>query len=265
MSENSEPEASAPEVKTVLIRRVDMDRLAKSTAFVELMRLARGVNSLRFILDAIVNDLHGDSVQARRARFTGGLMYAGALYETCYVLHNADFLAAWRSNPVFQKGLQPIVDHELTRFMRYGVLNRFRNNLIFHHLSKPMRQALRRQHSDPRIAFVDQKPSRGALHMVPEFDIAMSVTPNEVPDPELLESFRAQFPIARAFNAASDGTLASDGQRFFVCLTAMLMLGFAICHESDRLIGLVWNVAGGYLGDESDEGSADAAPADGHG
>ncbi len=239
----------------MLIRRADMDQLVSSKAFVELMRLARGVNSLRFILDAIVHDLHGDSVPARRARFTGGLMYAGALYETCFVLHNDRFLDAWRANPVFQQGLQPISEHELTRVMRYGLLNRFRSKLIFHHFSGPIGDALRREHVDPRVAFVDQRPSRGALHMVPEFDIAMSVRPEEVPAPELLESFRAQFPIARAFDTTNDGTLAPDGQRFFVCLNAMLMLGMAICHESDRLIGLVWNAAGAYLGDETDEGT----------
>lgn len=260
MSKKGEPEASAPEVKTVLIRRADMERVAKSTAFVELMRLARGVNSLRFILDAIVHDLHGDSVPARRARFTGGLMYAGALYETCFVLHSSHFLAEWSDNPVFHKCLRPIIEHELTRVMRYGLLQRFRSKLIFHHWSGPIGDAIRREHADPRVAFVDQKPSRGALHMVPEFDIALSVRPEEVPAPELLESFRAQFPIARAFNTANNGTLAPDGERFFVCLNAMLMLGMAICHESDRLIGLAWSAAGAYLGDEHEEGTAHAAP-----
>jgi hypothetical protein len=104
--------------------------LRQNPAFIELVRLARVVNSLTLSYPPLLSSFEDQSPRARRERFAA-MLYAGALLHEG--LHTAQGLAQhFRNLPQYKEEFAAIFsDPEVTQF-RSNVLDRIRDELVFH-------------------------------------------------------------------------------------------------------------------------------------
>lgn len=104
--------------------------LRTDPAFIELLRLARVVNSLSFNYSPLLVPLEDQSPKARRDRF-GAFFYAAALLQEG--LHTAQSLGKYfRDLPQYKSGFATILaDPEVTE-LRSGDLGKIRDELVFH-------------------------------------------------------------------------------------------------------------------------------------
>jgi hypothetical protein len=104
--------------------------LRADAAFIELMRLARVVNSLTLAYPPIFVTLTDQSPRARRERFAAMLYAAALLHEG---LHTAQGLGQhFRDMPQYKDGFASILADPRIRILRSQVLDRIRDELVFH-------------------------------------------------------------------------------------------------------------------------------------
>ncbi|CAG0977210.1 hypothetical protein GPROT1_02015 [Gammaproteobacteria bacterium] len=99
-------------------------------AFVELMRLARVANALSLFYPPILASLEDQSPRARRERFAAMFYAAALLHEG---LHTAQGLGRYfRDLPQYKDEFAAIFDDPVVRSYRSEVLDRIRDELVFH-------------------------------------------------------------------------------------------------------------------------------------
>ncbi len=104
--------------------------LRNDPAFVELLRLARVVNSLGLAYGPLLAPLEDQSPRARRDRFAA-FMYSAALLKEG--LHTSQGLAKYfRELPQYKSGFAAILDDKSVTKLQFDVLKPMRNELVFH-------------------------------------------------------------------------------------------------------------------------------------
>lgn len=104
--------------------------LRTNPAFIELMRLARVANSLTLAYPPIFVTLTDQSPRARRERFAAMVYAAALLHEG---LHTAQGLGQhFRDTPQYKDGFGSILADLHIRSFRSQVLDRIRDELVFH-------------------------------------------------------------------------------------------------------------------------------------
>ncbi len=104
--------------------------LRTDPAFVELLRLARVVNSLSLNYSALLVPLEDQSPKARRDRFAA-FFYAAALLQEG--LHTAQSLGQYfRDLPQYKTGFAAILADPDVTTLRSGDLDKIRDELVFH-------------------------------------------------------------------------------------------------------------------------------------
>lgn len=104
--------------------------LRQSPAFVELVRLARVVNSLTLSYPPLLGSLEDQSPRARRERFAATLNAAALLHEG---LHTGQGLAQhFRDLPQYKEEFAAIFADSEVRHFRSDVLDKIRDELVFH-------------------------------------------------------------------------------------------------------------------------------------
>jgi len=114
--------------------------LRSDPAFLELMRLARVVNSLTLAYPPILLTLADQSPRARRERFAAMLYAAALLHEG---LHTAQSLGQhFRDMPQYKAGFGAILSDPAVRAFRSNVLDGIRDQLVFHFDRKSLSKGL---------------------------------------------------------------------------------------------------------------------------
>lgn len=108
----------------------DWPRLRSDPAFVELIRLARVVNSLTLSYPPLLATLEDQSPRARRERFAAMLNAAALLHEG---LHTAQGLAKhFRGLPQWKEEFASLLRDPKVNEFRTRVLKKIRDELVFH-------------------------------------------------------------------------------------------------------------------------------------
>lgn len=230
---------------------------------------------MRFVIDHASRDAQSDSAEAVRARCTGGVLMTAAVYEALYVLNDKEFQRVMRDAPGME-ALNTLRTHPVVTAMHGGYLKRVRNKLAFHYVAKDIRAAMKRRQPDVVMAVQwDLNPSSGAFYVVPEIDVILSVFDHEVPGDDEVLALQQQFPHTHLLRIPNH-EMTADTARYMRCLNAVFVLAFALCEATDRLVVPIFDAmvrptlrttpaASDSAGDEADDATADAAPADDHG
>ena len=241
---------------TILARRHELAAGKSSAAFIHALRLARAVNTIRFILDHASNGRDEDSVEAMRARYSGGILLAAAVEEMLHVLHDRELREALREEPEVAPLLE-LADEPLITQLRNGYLKRLRNKLAFHYVAKHIKAALRDPVPDPAVVIQwDEAPTSGAFYVVPEIDVLLSIPEAEVPDAARVSELQARYPFTHAL-AVPPGQMGDDLRRYFECLNLVMILAFALTKLADAVLVKQFEAMGAMRGEERDEGAFD--------
>ena len=104
--------------------------LRQNPAFIELVRLARVLNSLTLSYPPLLGPLEDQSPRARRERFAAMLNAAALLHEG---LHTAQGLARhFRGLPQYKEEFAVIFNDPEVRRFRGDILDKIRDELVFH-------------------------------------------------------------------------------------------------------------------------------------
>jgi hypothetical protein len=244
---------------TLYVTREAIEAATSDDTFVHALRLARATNSMRFVIDHASRDWRGDSAEAVRARCTGGVLLTAAVYEALYVLNDTAFQRVMHEVPGMA-ALHALRSHPVVTAMQSGYLQRVRNKLAFHYVAKDVRAAMRRRQPDVVMAVQwDLSPSSGAFYVVPEIDVILSVFDHEVPSDEAVRALQEQFPHTHLLQIP-DQEMTADTARYMRCLNAVFVLAFALCEATDRLVVPMFEAMAPSMGDDVDEGTANALP-----
>lgn len=241
---------------TILARKHELAAGRSSAAFIHALRLGRAVNTIRFILDHASNGRDEDSVEAMRARYSGGILLAAAVEEMLHVLHDRELREALRDEPNVPP-LLALADEPITAQLRNGYLKRLRNKLAFHYVAKHIKAALRDPVPDPAIVIQwDEKPSSGAFYVVPEIDVLLNIPEAEVPDAAQVTALQARYPYTHALRVPP-GSMGDDLRRYFECRNLVMILAFALARLADEVLVKQFEGMGATRGEERDEGAFD--------
>lgn len=121
---------AGPEVQ-LYIDADGFERLRHDPALHRILTLARIVNTIRFAEVAIVTRGPDDSPSATRQSSSAGF-YIGALLWEAFQF--ADRLGKeFRDSPAFREHLVPLLKDPTVRTLRSGILQRLRNQAVYHH------------------------------------------------------------------------------------------------------------------------------------
>ncbi len=203
--------------------------------FVHALRLARATNSMRFVIDHASRDTESNSAEAVRARFTGGVLMAAAVFEALYVLNDKKFQRVMASFPGIE-ALDALRAHPVATAMQGGYLRRVRNKLAFHYVANDIREAMKRRQPNSVMAVQwDISPSSGAFYVVPEIDVVLSVFDDEVPSDAAVLALQQQCPHTHLLQIHNED-MTADTARYMRCLNAVFVLAFALCEATDQLL-----------------------------
>jgi hypothetical protein len=220
---------------TLTVPREAIEAAVSEERFVHALRLARATNSMRFVIDHASRDADSNSVAAVRARFTGGVLLAAAVCETLKVLNENAFQRVM-ANVDGMDDLEALRTHPVVTTLQGGYLRRVRNKLAFHYVTADIRDALRRRQPNMVMAVQwDISPSSGGFYLVPEVDIALSVSDKAVPSEEAVRALQSRFQYPHFLQNLSADTTAETA-RYLRCLNAGYVLAFALCDATDRLV-----------------------------
>lgn len=227
--------SDGPSVVTLIVPKAEVEGLRTTEAFVHALRLARVVNTLRFLIDAATTEVQVDRVEAIRARTTGGLLLAAAVYEALYVLDDKDFQRATETLPGIA-ALRALRAAPAVNALKKGYLAFVRNKFAFHVNARHLRDALKRDHPEQVIAWQRELlPDSGVFYVLPELDVILSVPEADLPTEADVEGLQRGFPHTHRI-ALPPVENIPELRRYFRALSAVYVLAFALCDAVDALL-----------------------------
>jgi hypothetical protein len=136
--------------------------------FIELMRLARVANSLGLVFHAFEKPPEDDGPRARRERF-GALFYTAAMLKEG--LHTSQSLAKWLRDLPQYAAFAELARDPGVRELQGDLLDRIRDQLVFHFDREAMLEGLSRFPEDV-VVVVASYPESGPAIADTYFDIA---------------------------------------------------------------------------------------------
>lgn len=129
----TQPESKSGDSREVqlFIDANGFERLRHDPALHRVLTLARIVNTIRFAEVAVVTRGPEDTPSATRQSSSAGFYIGALLWEA---LEFADRLGKeFRDSPAFREHLAPLLKDPEVRRLRSGILQRLRNQAVYHH------------------------------------------------------------------------------------------------------------------------------------
>lgn len=113
---------------------VIFEKIKSHESFQQILALARAVNSLQFVIFAMVTDAQDFSPAASRSRINSFLFGSAILYEGLLLVERMN--KQFGGNEVFNKGLHTLLKDPVARTLRRSHMGPARNLAVFHYDSE---------------------------------------------------------------------------------------------------------------------------------
>ncbi|WP_310569322.1 hypothetical protein [Gemmatimonas sp.] len=241
-------------IRAILLREAQIRKLRRQPSFIAMLCLARATNTIRFIVDAIMVDSRGDSVSAVRARYSGGILLAGA---TCEALSTA--VRVQKNIDMFAGAdrLADLVRYPLVVRLRQqnGFFGRVRNQTAFHFNERETRESLSREHPDPCILALDDDDCWGAFYPLIDLGVSLRNDADHTPTRAELTQFLIDFPALGSIGIPKENASNPEVERYAMCMMGSLNVAVAFCDIVSELMRAALGEWGARAGVPDDEGS----------
>ena len=206
--------------------------------FVHIMNLMRAVNTVRFVTDAILSNVRGNSTRARRARSSSGLLLAAATNEAIAASGNPTTRAVLHATPGFAE-IQAWRDHALTIHMSRpkGFIDRVRDHSAFHYVPQKFGTWAKRYEPDDLevVAAVGQERSSGPFFLLADMVASLEVSDEDPPSSGIEAEFIKRFPFVSRVSAEPMGARPTV-VNYMRCINATMLLSVAFTHLVERMV-----------------------------